>query len=277
MAAIAVLSVASAAAAGRSEPAPVDARDALLAALGTATLECLGTVGPLQYVTDSGFLERAFDSCPTGDRLALSRIDELLGVQQSEPGERDDIAGHYVRRWEAFERRALSRRLTACPTWQRTQAIEAPTEESVSRYLGAGKVGKLNYRYRVDNPACHGNRRCNVASARICSAGFGPGFLLELDARTSTVVVDPTWWLLHNKFDPENNPFLTPGYYHGMSYYGSIPGAVYGAIERAGEACSAWDEDTHQHMYDRHLIPVDCGGGWFCMTYCGYGPPPDPS
>jgi hypothetical protein len=50
-----------------------------------------------------------------------------------------------------------------------------------------------------------------------------------------------------------------------------ITGAVYGAIQRAGEKCSQWDPYTGLHTIDRELVPVDCGGGWFCMTYCTLG------
>jgi hypothetical protein len=62
-----------------------------------------------------------------------------------------------------------------------------------------------------------------------------------------------------------------PGYYHPMSYYGTLPGALYGAIQRAGEACSQWDPVAQMHFVDWELIPIDCGGGWLCMTYCTLG------
>ena len=53
-----------------------------------------------------------------------------------------------------------------------------------------------------------------------------------------------------------------------MSYWGDLPGAVYGALQRAGEQCSQWDPYTGMHSIDRQLVPIDCGGGWYCMTYC---------
>ena len=40
--------------------ASLDPREALLAALGTATLDCLGTVGPTLYETSTGILARTF-------------------------------------------------------------------------------------------------------------------------------------------------------------------------------------------------------------------------
>jgi hypothetical protein len=82
--------------------ASLDARDALLAALGTATLECLGTVSPASYSTTSGALARTFDACPAGGPSALARIEALLGVQFSEPGRTDLLADYYVGRWNVY-------------------------------------------------------------------------------------------------------------------------------------------------------------------------------
>jgi hypothetical protein len=65
---------------------------------------------------------------------------------------------------------------------------------------------------------------------------------------------------------------MIPGYYHPMSYYGDPPGAVYAAIQRAGEQCSRWDPYLGMHSINAVLIPVDCGGGWLCMTYCTVPP-----
>lgn len=99
--------------------------------------------------------------------------------------------------------------------------------------------------------------------AAACSAGFGPAFIVDGDARRSRVEVDPAWWLTDYEFEsPKDNPFMVPGYYHPMSYYGDPPGALYGAIQRAGEACSQWDWFFGMHFTDRELVPIDCGGGW---------------
>lgn len=53
-----------------------------------------------------------------------------------------------------------------------------------------------------------------------------------------------------------------------MSYYGKLPGGLYGALERSGEPCSKWSEVAQKHYFDATLVPIDCGGGWYCMTYC---------
>jgi hypothetical protein len=63
-----------------------------------------------------------------------------------------------------------------------------------------------------------------------------------------------------------------PGYYHAMSYYGDLPGALYGALAREGEACSEYDASSGKHYTDRMLQAIDCGGGWMCMTYCMEAP-----
>ncbi len=232
--------------------------------MGAATLECQGTLTPFQYTTQTGVLARTFDSCPSGDLSALEHVDDLLGVQFSDPGRADDIAGHYVRTWDEFVASFPRHRIRTCPLWERTQAIEAPTFESVPRNIG--RVGKANFRYRVSSDQCGGNR-CAVAHAVACSKGFGPEFLVELDLRSGSVVIDPVWWLTHYEYrDDAYNPFKLPGYYHPMSYYGALPGSVYGALERAGEACSEYENG--KHYIDRSLVPIDCGGGWYCMTYC---------
>jgi hypothetical protein len=233
--------------------------------LGTATLECLGTLGPSQYATETGVLARTFDSCPSGDRTALAEIDSLLGVQLSEAGRADDLAAYYVDTWDAFVAAFPWRRIRSCPVWERTQAIEAPTFESAPRNIG--RVGKANFRYRVTSVQCGRNRRCAVSHAQACSQGFGPEFLVELDGRSGSVVVDPAWWLTRYEYpSDDSNPFKMPGYYHAMSYYGDPPGALYGALQREGEACSQYVDGLH--YTDRKLQGIDCGGGWYCMTYC---------
>jgi hypothetical protein len=96
----------------------LDARDALLAALGRATLDCVATVEPSIYETRSGALERTFTACVSEDRTLLQRVDALLAVQFSKRGRVDDIAGHYVARWKAFTDSFPHGLIGQCPTWQ---------------------------------------------------------------------------------------------------------------------------------------------------------------
>ena len=104
-----------------------------------------------------------------------------------------------------------------------------------------------------------------------CAAGFGDAFVVRTDPRVSEVLVDPVWWLWNVEYDDDDrdnpNPFKTPGYYHPMSYYGRLPGDRYGALARAGEKCSRYDELSHKH-YLHTLYPIECSPGWQCMTYC---------
>jgi hypothetical protein len=253
-----------------SQDAPrIDGRDTLLAALGKATLDCLGTVEPSTYQTTSGFLARAFAACRSGDRASLQRIDALLAVQRSKPGRTDGLADHYVLRWNAFLKSFPSGHVTQCPVWTLEGILDAPTTESIPRYMREKRIGEENARYSVFSSQCSKDGECAVKAAVACAAGFGPGFVVDTDPRRSRVEVDPAWWLTTYEFeDEESNPFMTDGYYHGMSYYGTLPGALYGALERAWEACSQWDEIALVHFTDRVLVPIDCGGGWYCMTYC---------
>ena len=259
--------------AGFAQATEIDGRDAVLAALGRVTLECLGTVGPGTYETRSGVLRRTFSACRSGDRDQLGQLDALLAVQLSQQGRAEDLAGHFVSRWNAFASRFPAKRIEGCPTWQLENVLDAPTRESVPRFAVRGRLGKENYRYAVSSPQCAEEGECAVKLAAECAAGFGPAFIVDLDPRRSLVEVDPAWWLTTYDFpDDSSNPFKLPGYYHAMSYYGSLPGALYGTIQRAGEACSQWSETAGKHYTDRVLVPIDCGSGWMCMTYCMASP-----
>jgi hypothetical protein len=246
-----------------------DGRDTLLAARGKATLDCLGSVEPSTYQTTTGALARAFSACRPGDRASLQRVDALLAVQRSKQGKADDLAGHYVARWNAFVKSFPARQVTQCPVWRLEGILDAPTTESVPRYMSEKRIGEENARYSVFSSQCSQDGECAVKAAAACAAGFGPSFIVDTDTRRSRVEVDPTWWLTTYEFeDDDSNPFIMPGYYHAMSYWGAPPGALYGAPQRAWEACSQWDEVAEMHYTDRVLVPIDCGGGWYCMTYC---------
>lgn len=246
-----------------------DSRDALLSALGSATLDCLGTVDPGSYSTKTGALTRTFDKCPTGSQTALGQIDALLGVQNSKQGQADKLASHYVNTWGKYVK-GFPSEIKVCPTWGGKKVINPPTFENVKKHIeGKDPVGKENYTYKVASEQCGKDAKCTVKHALACAGGFGSQFLISGDAETSSVLVDPAWWNTTWEFaDDASNPFMTPGYYHGMSYYGTKPGALYGAVQRAGEVCSKWSEIAGKHYLDRKLVEIDCGGGWYCMSYC---------
>jgi hypothetical protein len=253
----------------RGSPPTADSRDLLLAALGTATIECLGTVGPDSFDASSGHLSRTFTSCPA-DPDALARIDALLGVQHSVEGQTDDLSGHYRRTWTRFVRSFPHDRIRSCPTWMLLNVIDAPTRESVARLTRLNLPGKENRRYTVSSPECR-SRACAVDRAVACAGGFGQGFIVDTNDRRGTIEVDPAWWLLDlgpPQEDPCDDYFddYKHGFCAGLQESVGGEGSIYGSLERAGDRCCVQRGD----FVDTNGIfePIDCGGGWYCMTYC---------
>ncbi|MEX2125372.1 MAG: hypothetical protein WD795_15875 [Woeseia sp.] len=252
-----------------------NAQDTLLAALGEATLACLGTVSTTAYrVNSARVLERSFDACTTRDTRALEQIDRLLGVQHSREARQDRLSERYAQVWKKAARVFPSRAIEECPDWELLHVIDEPTLERVASFAskeGAAKIGKEYRWYKVSSEQCGSNGFCAVFQAMLCGAGFSNQFIVWTDPFSSSVVVDPAWWLTTYEYgsdrDPEN-PFKAPGYYHPMSYYGDPPGSMYAAIQREGEACSRWSETAQKHYTDRTLQALDCGGGWECACYC---------
>jgi hypothetical protein len=247
--------------------------DLLLAALGEATVGCLGRVTTGDYrVRPDGALERAFDACTTRDTGALERIDRLLGVQYSREGQADGLPARYAFVWNRAARAFPERLIQDCPDWELLHVIDEPTLERVTHLAsrqGAAGIGKEYRWYKVSSEQCGSNGFCAVLQAQLCGAGFSNQFIVWSDPFSSTVIVDPAWWLTTYEFESDqSNPFVSPGYYHPMSYYGTLPGSLYGALQREGEACSRWSEIAGKHFTDSTLTAIDCGGGWKCMCYC---------
>lgn len=243
---------------------PSNFRDLPLAALGKLTLDCLGTVGPTLYSTRSGKLERAFDSC-TQDASALREIDELLGAQDSAEGIIDELGPHYVMRWETFVRRFPARTIRQCPTWTLQNVIDAPTDESIARMRVLGRPGKESYRYTVSAPQCNGSAQCAVLLATACAGGFGPTFLVESDILRGRIEVDPVWWLTRRGRYPPGNQ-VPVEWCSNVSVGPTVTYKAFGTLEMAGKQCC---EFLDGKVYlDRVFVPIDCGGGWQCMTYC---------
>jgi hypothetical protein len=249
-----------------------DARDTLLAALGEATLECLGSVSPRDYhVNAARVLERAFTECTTRDPSALERIDQLLGVQHSREAQVDRLSERFAQVWTAGTRAFPSRVIKQCPTWELMHVIDAPTEERIAHFAsktGADGIGKEYRWYKVTSPQCGSNGLCAVWHAAKCGAPFGDQMIVWLDPASSSVIVDPVWWLTDYE-DESGGPFNKNGAYrHWSSYYGEIPGARYAHVNREGESCTKYSEITQKHYTDRKWVLIDCGGGWMCATYC---------
>jgi hypothetical protein len=254
-----------------------NAHDTLLAALGEATVACLGKVSTADYrLNPARVLERNFDNCGTRDARALEQIDRLLGVQHSREGQQDRLAERYAQVWSKAARAFPSRAIPDCPDWELQHVIDAPTEERVAFFAsheGAAGIGKEYRWYRVSSPQCGSNGFCAVFQALLCGAGYSNQFIVRTDPLSSTVIVDPAWWLTaYEDGSDGKKQFTNPsaGYKHPMSYYGDdVPGAMYGALERAGESCTRWSETAGKHYTDSTLVPIQCGNdGWYCMTMC---------
>jgi hypothetical protein len=206
-------------------------------------------------------------ACTTRDTGALGRIDRLLGVQHSREGQANGLSAHFAEVWTRAVRAFPERLIQQCPTWELLHVIDAPTPERVAYFAtqeGAAGIGKEYRWFKVSSPQCGLNGFCAVLQARLCAAGFSNQFVVWSDPFSSTVIIDPIWWLT----DYDSNPFSNPDYKHRMSYYGDVPGALYAEIEREGEACTKWSEINQKHYFDRKLVAIDCGGGWYCATYC---------
>ena len=249
-----------------------DARDTLLAALGEATVACLGSVSPRDYrVNSARVLERTFSECTTREASALEDIDALLGVQVSREAQEEGLSERFAQVWTAGSRAFPGRLVQQCPTWELLHVIDAPTEERIAHFAsktGAAGIGKEYRWYKVSSPQCGSSGVCAVWHAALCGAPFGKQFIVWLDPASSSVIVDPVWWLTDYE-DESGSPFTKNGAYrHWSSYYGEIPGAHFAHVNREGETCTKWSEISQKHFTDRKWVLIDCGGGWQCMTYC---------
>ncbi len=107
-----------AAARSRDDGPRADAADALPAALGDATLACLGTAGPGSYTVADGTLARTFDSCTTRDTEALERINlpsmETVRLMGSRPSVQKSDARYAVRSEDCADGRCTTRRGAQC-------------------------------------------------------------------------------------------------------------------------------------------------------------------
>lgn len=250
-----------------------DGRDTLLAALGEATIACRGSVSTRDYrVNSARMLERNFSECTTRDTSALERIDVLLGVQNSREAQEEGLSNRFVQVWTAAARAFPSRVIPQCPAWELMHVIDAPTEERVAHFAsleGAAGIGKEYRWYKVSAPQCGSSGLCAVWSALLCGTGYSDQFIVWADPLSSSVIVDPVWWLTDYGGEEEESPFTSnPGYRHWASYYGEVPGARYAHLDREGEQCTKWSEISQKHFTDRKWVVIDCGGGWECMTYC---------
>lgn len=257
--------------------------DAITAALGSRTIDCLGTIGPESYGVDSaGNLVPRFDRCTEQTESAKEAYDDivaLLSLQQRKSisaEARRCIAG----RWESWRQAFAGSGIKSCPVFRKVETINTPTEEGIKRYaatlpkLPARETGKdpatphENYLVELKFPGDREQRCKDEADcARQCLGGF-PGTFIDGDG--TKALLDPTYWLLGIPF-PGTNPFMSAGYYHPMSFYGTPPGALFGHRYRAGEACSRFVIDEHVFL----TLQLDCldpAKPTTCVSVCEEAP-----
>ncbi len=266
------------------------------ASLATLTVDCLGTIRPDSYaVSASGVLERNFSSCAL-DATTLSSIDSILSLQHREarlPHVKECLAGHYA----DFVRGFASTGVTACPEWRKERTVNPITESVIDavaprlkflsdRQVTAEVAGhpspdfafpeeleeKNLYRASFAALVAPEASASPAASAAACAGGFA-GFVLE--AAGSSVLTDPQAWLLDTTYPTASaDPYLRPGYWHPMSYWGGVPGVSYGNPHRAkpcpdcpAEYCSYW---TGSHKITRLQLDCNDPNDWdTCVSYCG--------
>jgi hypothetical protein len=240
---------------GREQFNPLDAN---LAALVRATLKCKGSVDPDDFDGSSGYLKPRFEKCEQDDK-SFQHIQNLLGIQNVDAR----AARHFAYTWESARKAFPRDEIKVCPTWKHLESINPPTFENIKQ-LPPGAVGEEFNRFEVRSEICK-DTRCTVKHALACVAGAGSQFVVEPDYEKGIILTDPVWWLDDTDFPDPSNPFLSPGYYHAMSFYGAVPGSVYGAVNREGEYCSKYFYGYH---YKLLLRPVHCAPDWVCMTEC---------
>jgi hypothetical protein len=246
------------------------------AAIASRTIDCLGTIGPRAYAVDArGNLQRTFKEC-TEDKAALEDIDSMLSLQlrtKELPEAQRCIAG----RWASWQKQFSASGIELCPVWKKIETINAPTKASVEEFskslpkLPARENGleppmpHENYLAELRFPDGKADPRCKDEAdcARQCIGGFAGAYI---EGSGQKALIDPAYWLLSIDF-VSVNPFMTPGFYHPMSYFGSLPGALYGHRHREGEACSRYVGGVH-YLLTLVLDCIDPADAASCVSRC---------
>jgi len=241
------------------------------AAIAEAVIACTGILGPDSLVVgSSGRLQRNFTSCSlvSGSAAAglLQTIDDFLGLQQRAGL---SAASCFPDQWTSWRTSFLAAGNTTCPSWSLVASLGAATAQTVALVVAqlpplrnlpdAGlplnilDLTKQNFLYLVTLPLLLPPQPCGnaLSCAAACSGGL-PGFFLG--QQNGLALGDPRWWLSTTSYDPSSDPFMQNGYYHPMSYYGDLPGDIYGHRNRVGEACSRWGGYYHYQA----VLKLDC-------------------
>lgn len=271
------------------------AYDQYTASLATLTVDCLGTIRPDDFrVNAEGALERAFTTCPR-DASRLTAIDSVLSLQKRTamlPNARECFAGRYA----DFLRSFADSGIEACPAWSKESTVNpitASTTDAIIPTLPApdalGFTAKLKddaqaflvpealeekhlYRTAFEAAATPEVSDEAGASAVKCAGGFA-GFVLGHDG--DVVLTDPTAWLIDTVYmSASYDPYMRPGYYHPMSYYGTLPGALFGNANRY-RPCPGCAPEFCSYYAGGHIktpLQLDCldPNDWAtCTSYCG--------
>ena len=110
--------------------------------------------------------------------------------------------------------------------------------------------------------------------AMACAGGF-PGFVISGEGES--VLTDPPAWLLDTTYlGADTDPYLRPGYYHPMSYYGGVPGVAFGEYERfdpcGGGKCPPESCSYYAGLHLKTQLQKDClddADVSTCVSYCG--------
>ncbi|RYZ09136.1 MAG: hypothetical protein EOO73_05060 [Myxococcales bacterium] len=222
------------------------AYDSYTAALAELTAECQGTVDPRLYsVSKDGLLTPAFDKCPNDSTgTVLRKIRQLLSIQQRTarlPFAKQCLAG----RFDVAQAKFAASGVKSCGVWKKARIVNEITAEVLAKVeaelprLPAQDTGrplpvlellKENSFYDVSPGADPGACKTGAECAAICASAF-PGFVLSGEG--NTVLTDPIAWLLDTTYKSKAaDPFLRATYYHPMSYYGPLPGVLFGDYSR---------------------------------------------
>jgi hypothetical protein len=205
--------------------------------------------------------------------------------------------------------------VTVCPNWHKVFAGGVPTQRHVAAIAsrlphprvrspndpapvwvvdpptpGSGfRFPKEYFFYAVsfDNLVPPTAQTCGsaVACAREC-AGLWEGFLVGRFGKY--LVGDPYYWLDptdYGGFDAVHDPYnRANGYYHPMSFAGTLPGEIYGDYARAAfadskavdatgaaELCTMWDGSNH--VMARLIQDTLLGDPSTYLSHCELFPP----
>lgn len=266
--------------------------DTYMAALGELTADCLGRVDPRDYeISRDGILRPTFKACPVNPSK-FTPIMQLLSVQRRTarlPYAQQCLVGRFAKAQQQFLASGL---VQTCPSWRFVGYVneittnvtatiikngllpELPAPDDVRPDPKAMEMLKQQSQYELTNAPgqkCESAGRC----AALCTAAF-PGFLQSVDGTIATT--DPTAWLSDATYMSANtDPYLRLGYYHPMSYYGPLPGALFGEYARYEPcgplvSCSPEICSYYAGSHIKTFLQKDCLDDTdinTCLSYCG--------